>query len=172
MEALVYLPFQVLSIKVYFTQVDIDSAIHVWMQEAMQRIIKLLGLLLPDLLIRKCSYQTFHSHIVLNMRILVLLPIPLTGHIFHPPAISPRCSLHCQHAQSSAGLTLSRIEFKAYSGCFFCQSLSLLAQVIKLGCQQGNVVREIQVLQHCCELQPYPSSLVCCYLPHDPIQGK
>ena len=30
----------------------------VWMQETTQRIIKLLGLLLPDLLVKKCSYQT------------------------------------------------------------------------------------------------------------------
>ena len=30
----------------------------VWMQETTQRIIKLLGLLLPDLLAKKCSYQT------------------------------------------------------------------------------------------------------------------
>ena len=29
-----------------------------WMQETTQRIIKLLGLLLPDLLVKKCSYQT------------------------------------------------------------------------------------------------------------------
>ena len=29
-----------------------------WMQETSQRIIKLLGLLLPDLLVKKCSYQT------------------------------------------------------------------------------------------------------------------
>ena len=28
------------------------------MQETTQRIIKLLGLLLPDLLVKKCSYQT------------------------------------------------------------------------------------------------------------------
>ena len=31
---------------------------NVWMQETTQPIIKLLGLLLPDLLIKKCSYQT------------------------------------------------------------------------------------------------------------------
>ena len=31
---------------------------NVWMQGTTQRIIKLLGLLLPDLLIKKCSYQT------------------------------------------------------------------------------------------------------------------
>ena len=29
-----------------------------WMQETTQRVIKLLGLLLPDLLVKKCSYQT------------------------------------------------------------------------------------------------------------------
>ena len=29
-----------------------------WMQETRQRISKLLGLLLPDLLVKKCSYQT------------------------------------------------------------------------------------------------------------------
>ena len=29
-----------------------------WIQETTQRIIKLLGLLLPDLLVKKCSYQT------------------------------------------------------------------------------------------------------------------
>ena len=29
-----------------------------WMQETTQRIIKLLGLLLPDLLVKKCLYQT------------------------------------------------------------------------------------------------------------------
>ena len=29
-----------------------------WMQETTQRIIKLFGLLLPDLLVKKCSYQT------------------------------------------------------------------------------------------------------------------
>ena len=28
-----------------------------WMQETTQRIIKLLGLLLPDLLVKKCSYR-------------------------------------------------------------------------------------------------------------------
>ena len=29
-----------------------------WMQETTQRTIKLLGLLLPDLLVKKCSYQS------------------------------------------------------------------------------------------------------------------
>ena len=29
-----------------------------WMQETTQRIIKLLGLLLPNLVVKKCSYQT------------------------------------------------------------------------------------------------------------------
>ena len=38
-----------------------------------------------------------------------------------PSKLSPQCP------------ALSRIKFKAYFGCFLCQSPSLLMQVIKLG---------------------------------------
>ena len=37
------------------TEVELNDF---WMQETTQRRIKPVGLLLPDLLIKKCSYQT------------------------------------------------------------------------------------------------------------------
>ena len=43
---------------IYKRSEKLNSGLHDWIQETTQRIIKLLGLLFPDLLVKKCSYQT------------------------------------------------------------------------------------------------------------------
>ena len=53
-----------------------------WMQETTQRIIKLLGLLLPDLLVKKCSYQT--SLRVCKTKLIARLVLRQKGKIYWP----------------------------------------------------------------------------------------
>ena len=92
---------------------------------------------------------------VLNTRILLLLPIPLAAHILFlisllpPPSLSTIAltvrklfdifhfltihpnALPVPSKLSSQCLALSRLKFKAFSGCFLRQSPSLLTQVIR-----------------------------------------
>ena len=42
-------------------KIALEYKYNVWMLETTQRISKLLGLLLPDLLVKKCSYQTCYK---------------------------------------------------------------------------------------------------------------